>query len=740
MPWRLSYLLTLTKKQYHINENDTLLINFIAEDPDIDTISYFCKNTNLPHFNQNIINAVGPDTQHISWISNDNDSGEYELIIAATDDFYTTTYPISIIISNVNQKPIFHNNLPDSSYSIDKGDTLIIPFKAYDNDVGDELFYKLESTSLPHPENAKFSISEYIWESEKNDSDGLYIVKISVSDKKDKVVKSINVYIGKNNLPPEININNLTSEDTLSVKEQTTLQFTVKVSDPNSNDMPKLLFPLNLPPTSLFDTSTGTFTYTPDHSISNGKNNKIFNNVKFMAMDMNGLLDTFLLNILVVDTNTAPYWTQNSIDISIVEGANYNFNFKKYFSGDNENDSICFISTLGSLNSDIWSWLPSFSDAGTKLCTLTAIDNHFPPAKSNFVLNLNIKDSIVSVIVKNPTEITYNSIKIVWGKSSDPEFGAYKIFYDTIPNITENTINALTNLDQYSTSITIPELLENKRYYIRVCVYSSSQSFSLSNTVNTLTDSVPPPTIEITNPDTLVQDSCFLHEKNPKILGTVSHFLNDRYMDAFINGEIQFVTKSLTSWKIDFSSANKYEWNEVLIKAYVIVNGEKRTTEKLLHVFYQPNLTIPSELSSDTVTNRSIITKWKKTEYCTDYKIYRSDALDGNYIEIADTNTLRCKDSLLKINTDYWYKIKGYYNKSNRLNITDTTKLTDPYKVQSKNYFFHGYVDNDVNYSIQIEDGILTDNGYVMTGSIGTNLYILKVDERGNYLWSTSYL
>ena len=238
------------------------------------------------------------------------DSGSYQTTAIASDGVLTDTVLLLTTVRNVNRAPVFLDTLPKASYQINEGNLLAIRFKANDPD-GDKLTYFVKQTNLPRKAEVVLTDSTLNWPSTVNDG-GAYSVKLSAFDGKDTGFADIDIAVGNVNLPPRIAIAGKTNGQTITVKEQDTVHFTVQVSDPNNGDTSILLQVKNAPYVNVangsgsYDTASGKFLYIPAYSVSTKQQQASFPNVIFIAHDNAGSLDTFRITISVTDSNRAP--------------------------------------------------------------------------------------------------------------------------------------------------------------------------------------------------------------------------------------------------------------------------------------------------------------------------------------------------------------------------------------------------------------------------------------------------
>ena len=297
-------------------EGDTFSVALTdsCSDQDNDTLTFIL-------YNDTITTDTIIDTQYIA-IPSYNDAGIQSIRIDAFDGIEYSSVILLLSISNTNRPPEFLDSLPDDNYHVEEGQQLIITFRAFDPD-GDTIIYILAQNDLPG--QYTFNDSQFVWQSTNNDS-GYYNVTIQATDYSDTTSAIILVTVGNVNRPPVISIDTLNQGDTLSVKEGNTLSFTVNVTDPDTGNIPVLLQASNKPPGAQFDTSNGSFIYTPDFSVSTGINNLVFDSITFVATDnVNDMgKDTFVIKIEVIDsivpvvlnTPSSTEITYNSVSLS----------------------------------------------------------------------------------------------------------------------------------------------------------------------------------------------------------------------------------------------------------------------------------------------------------------------------------------------------------------------------------------------------------------------------------------
>lgn len=704
----------------------SLVLTDSCSDPDGDAITYSLKS-----------GAPACDTILMGkyyYTPGYNDSGVYHFTIQASDIKNVSPVVVKMVVLNTNRMPQFLDSMPDDFYHVNEGGKLVIAFKAQDRD-GDTVIYSLPKNELPG--TTVFNDSQLVWQASANDS-GYYKIEIHAHDLVDTAKAPVTVAVGAVNQKPEITIDTLNPGDTIEIREMKTLSFKVTVTDPDTGNHPVLLSPLNKPANASFDTATGIFSFTPSFSLSNGITNYVFTNIAFLATDNINAMgrDTFVINIEALDSNSAPVWLLDSIKLPVTEGSTLACTMNDLFSKDNEGEKVTFSRTFGTFDADTsqWSWKPDFSAYhGNRdtVCILTATDNHLPTASSPVRLILTVSDSTPAVTLGSPTHISYNSIGIFWTQSADPDFSAYKIFYSKTSPVTESSLPGPVITNRLTTTDTLTGLSENTHYYVKVFVYNTHLSVAGSNEIDATTPVLGAPVI-IVNIPTVYNDSASMYSSAPTMSGTASADAGIATVNAKINGNAVAVTGS-TSWS--FSVATQYmnskQWNRIEITA--TDNASKSKTDTVF-VFYKPVLASPVKPTITDTTNRLIALSWNEITDCGRYLVYRSR--DGvNYSIVKDTTGTGLKDTLLDINTQYWYKIRGYYS---AFGVTDSTSYSLSNSAKTENWFklvFDYKGNGGIGKSIQQTP----DSGYIVLGQYSATtmcFFVLKINKSGDTIWT----
>ncbi len=250
--------------------------------------------------------------------------------------------------------------------------------------------------------------------------------------------------------------------------EGKTLSFRVMAKDSNTKDSTTLLQIQNLFPADCgvpsYDTTSGAFSFKPAFACVDSGGGSVSAALKFLAKDQSHppVYDTLSVSVQVLDFNSAPKWKVDTVSLTGKQGKNVSLALDSLYLGDAEGDSVAFTASLGVMTQNplAWSFTPSFSDSGMKTVSLTATDNHHPPASSSLALKLTIQDSVrpFNVIITSPQNgyVTRDSVIAVrWSVNGaaqttnttehllEGQNGVVRSYHDNLTNAT------------YSDSITV---------------------------------------------------------------------------------------------------------------------------------------------------------------------------------------------------------------------------------------------------------------------------------------------
>ena len=207
-----------------------------------------------------------------------------------------------------------------------------------------------------------------------------------------------------------------------AVNEGATLSFSLAVKDTDVGDAGSLQpLPGSYCGPMTLDTATKSFSFKPAYTCIDSSGDSLVYKLEFIAKDRGipVLSDTLKIKIVVQDKETAPRWKKTLPTVSGKEGSLMSLALDSLYLGDDEEDSVSFSASQGTLSTSplTWSFKPGFSQAGEDTVFVIATDNHKPPLSSKFAIRLMIADSIrpLDVVITYPPNgfITRNSQVVV---------------------------------------------------------------------------------------------------------------------------------------------------------------------------------------------------------------------------------------------------------------------------------------------------------------------------------------
>ena len=234
-----------------VNENDTLSFTLTVSDPDVeDDGKLVVTAANLPEGA-----AFDGETLTFTWQPNFEQSGVYDKISFTVTDpaGLKNTQPVSITVNHVNRSPKLE---PLAGITVDENSPVQLTLLGSDPDIEDKsnLSYSVDNL----PQGAVLEGNVFKW-TPGYDQSGSYPLTFTASDGKISVSQSMIITVNHVNRPPV-----LEKIAAQTVDENVKLEFTVKGSDPDTEDAGKTtLSAANLPPGAVFDAQTGLFSWTP---------------------------------------------------------------------------------------------------------------------------------------------------------------------------------------------------------------------------------------------------------------------------------------------------------------------------------------------------------------------------------------------------------------------------------------------------------------------------------------------
>ena len=234
-----------------VNENDTLSFTLTVSDPDVeDAGKLVVTAANLPEGA-----AFDGETLTFIWQPNFEQSGVYDKISFTVSDpsGLKNTQPVSITVNHVNRPPTLEAL---AGVTVDENNPVTITLVGSDPDIEDKsnLSYSVDNL----PQGAVLEGNVFKW-TPGYDQSGTYPLTFTASDGRLSVSQSMTITVNHVNRPPVLE--NIVAQ---TVDENVKLEFTVKGSDPDTEDAGKTtLSAANLPQGATFDAQSGLFSWTP---------------------------------------------------------------------------------------------------------------------------------------------------------------------------------------------------------------------------------------------------------------------------------------------------------------------------------------------------------------------------------------------------------------------------------------------------------------------------------------------
>lgn len=425
---------------------------------------------------------------------------------------------------------------------------------------------------------------------------------------------------------------------------------------------------------------------------------------------------------LVSPTNAQTTTTQGSIDIAVSA------------TDQNGIDAVTIDGEAVSVSSGTYTRTVSLSP-GLNAIEVVATDDSRSKNRKTLSLSVTYDAPPGPVTLNNPTNVSYFSLDVSWDAAAISDFGAYKVYYSTSSNVSTSSTLAATVTNKVNTNLTIQGLEPATKYYVKVYVLDQYPSEAGSNVVSATTQPVPAPSISAQSP-TLTRDSAVVTTASPTVSGVASSPAGIPVsISAKVEGSSVSVSGS-TSWQFT-PSLDAPRWDKVVVTATDSLGTTSSTT---LYLFYKQSLGTPAAPRVDTGWTSATI-QWSSMNNCDSYSVYRST--DGNSFSAVATNRTGTSytDNGLSAGTEYWYAIKGFYDKGSGFDLRDSTARSNATKVRTHYRFQKVYGDASNNEALRVRQ--TGDGGYIVAGRTGASnaydVHVVKTDATGTTQWQKTY-
>jgi len=195
-----------------VDEGEEIFIDPKYSDPDDETVKFSYSG---------FMNRASKQTSF-------EDAGEYIVKVTATDDFFTQTRLVKVIVNDVNRKPVFNSI---GNVQVKEGSELRLELKGSDPD-NDAVSFSADEL----PGGAVLKDNLFVWKPDfdvVNETQKEFNVKFTISDGDEEVSQEVKITILDVNQAPEI----ISSSDNLIVIKDTPVLFEVNARDVDGDEL-----------------------------------------------------------------------------------------------------------------------------------------------------------------------------------------------------------------------------------------------------------------------------------------------------------------------------------------------------------------------------------------------------------------------------------------------------------------------------------------------------------------------
>ncbi len=424
---------------YTTNENTALEFTLSADDPDGDNLTFSAEN--MPAGAE----LDGPD---FNWTPGYDQAGIYHVTFRATDDGEPNLYDdeiVTITVNNVNRPPVL-SEVGDQT--INEAEEFTLQLEAADPD-GDNLSFEAENL----PEGAELVNNSFLWTPTYDQASRYDNIVFRVTDDGEPELsdgETISITVNDVNRPPLWDY----IPQSASINENQLLEFTVRGSDPDGDDVTLSASSDDLPDGWEFtdnEDGTGLFSWRPGND-DGGLYRAVFT---ISDGDFN---EPETVIITVGDINRPPIWDDFARNREIDETEQLQFTVT---GSDPDGDDVTIVYSSEDIpeaaefsdNGDgtgTFTWTPSYDDAGEYGAEFIISDEEFDISVdvSITVNNVNrppLLSDIGDLEIDEDEELTLQL------EASDPDQDLFSFSAENLPdgaNVAGNTFSWTPTYDQ----------------------------------------------------------------------------------------------------------------------------------------------------------------------------------------------------------------------------------------------------------------------------------------------------